>query len=408
MAQARAFVSLRLMDRATLRLEKLAEIDACERESLMLLAKCFLMRGWPKRAAAPLKRLLIHDPSDNTVIAMLEATTQEPMRPDSALETSDDPADLVGLAEEHIAAGEFLKAQKIIERARRIRPNNPHAADLLWGMAGDYKTEEPLNLLVEQWGPDTQTLADLPEYADHTEHTESVSAVNLARNLDPPDPKDSKAFHRLFKGLDDLTESFTDTMSAEVTQTAAMANVHDLSAFPESSPDAPTTINDGEDTQIAMVLRPEGPSAELTEVGRRPNATPVGLAPLAGRPRRPVSDFDPGLEEEDDDLIILTGRERTDNTAWSVGLGAGLPLDPDPTTSDVSGRVAEILEQVEREKAREALNELPPPNPKAPKKKKRRTPPTGTAAWWLFAIGAVLFASAMVIFALAFLQFILG
>ncbi len=415
MAQARAFMRLRLMDKATIRLERLAETDGFERDALVLLARCFRLRGWPRKANAALQKALAVAPDDDEVMGMLEATTRDPIDFDEDDEKTGNPEKLVLVAEHHIATGAFLKAQSLIERARRIRPNNPHAADLLWGMAGDYQTQEAMGDLVAKWGPEV-TFSDLPDDPDFTEHTESFTLSEA--DLGEPQ-SESKAFPTLFKGLDPVTESYTGDIDLETendifdekTQTAAVADLDELANFPDASPEAPTTVADSEDTQIAMVIRPSGPGAELTDIGARGAGPPVDLD--AHRPANPASDFDPGLEEEDDDLIILTGKERTTGEPAPKRTPA-YPLELDPMTSDVSGKVAEILEAVQRDRAREAQQEpatlaLDPTPPAAPtRRRKRRAPARFSPTWWLFAIGAVLFATAMLIFALAGLQLLLG
>ena len=57
LAQARAFLSLRLMDRAWVRLRDLADSNSDDIEPLLLTAEMFLERGWPARARKVLQRV---------------------------------------------------------------------------------------------------------------------------------------------------------------------------------------------------------------------------------------------------------------------------------------------------------------------------------------------------------------
>ncbi|MFT5685927.1 MAG: hypothetical protein ACI8RZ_006882, partial [Myxococcota bacterium] len=56
LAQARAFLSLKLMDRAWVRLRELTDASSEDIAPLLLTADMFLERGWPARARKVLQR----------------------------------------------------------------------------------------------------------------------------------------------------------------------------------------------------------------------------------------------------------------------------------------------------------------------------------------------------------------
>ena len=395
LAQARAFYDLRLLDRATIRLRELTEHDDYAPDALKLLGQCFLMRGWPVKARQPLEQARKLAPDDIELEALLQSTEAAPSEPTDGSEESSDAEILRETAEYYLATGSFLKAQTLLERSRRIRPNNKRAADLLWGLAGDYSSKESLPELCMRWGPDIH----LDELSDEAENTESITLSNVAGlDLEPPDASDSQAFPALFRNLDAPDPGAFD--ASEVTQASSIASIRQLQeGIAGASSEGPTTVENADDTQIAHVIRNHGdlPGPAEDTTGRVPGMPFSQLQ----------SDFDPGLEEEDDDLIILTGKE--DSGAHSAAAPGGLPLDPDPTTSEVIGQqVVDLLDRVRADmpSASEAptqINDTETPDAEKKRKRKRRASGGMSLTWWFFVLGGVFMLGA---FALAFLAII--
>lgn len=421
MAQARALVELRLLDRATIRLKELANLERSRTEALKLLGRCYILRGWPAQAHGPLEEAAVRAPDDPEIQALRVAAAEPPVEPRDPPDDEADPERLCAAAESFLAAGAFLKAQRLLERSRRARPNNPRAIDLLWALGGDYSATEPLDELVRRWGPDM----NLPEVADEAEHTESVTMSGLpVPDLDPHDPLDQHAFPALFRSITPAPASGEDADHTEdLTQSSSIADLR--SHFDNANPDAPTSLEDADDTQIVRVVHNDlgaedtgviegviqragaraaavaapGPLTDLTQPGER-RATAPG----------PSSDLDLGLEAEDDDLIILTGRPED----LPREVAEFPPLDPDPTTSDVEGRVVDILELVRAEQ-RAAPSPAPAPAVSLPPvdaskdraKRKRRVQASG-AGLWLIAIGGVLGLAGVSVLGLALLKLLVG
>ena len=423
LAEAKAFMDLCLMDRAWIRLKEVADDEELASEARLLTARMFVERGWPGRARTLLEKVLKDRPDDAEVQELWARATRPPPSPPTDLEDSDDPSALIRGAEQHLAAGALLKGQKLLEAARRLDPDSRRVQDLLWALEGDFTSESTLAELVEQHGPDLSHLAEL----DDVEHTESITSSHTpATWLDPVDPADSRAFPSLFReDQDPPTEEYED--ASEVTQTRLMASSNQMGELsdPVGLPDEDDDTGPSGDTQILHVIEKNGATEMRAPSGPLHVSTPEDLDFDLDAYRRemgvldelpsgsPSSDFDEGLETEDNDVIVFTRREDEEETTQA------LEPDPDDRTMDhpdarrflsEQARVAADKEFLVRSRAQDRIKEIeqadtePPPERREDPPLTRDDPadrtrnirtdrelPTAPAPpWWFYALGVVL------------------
>lgn len=167
-AEARAFVDLRLVDRAWSRLRDLIEAPEPSREALVVAIELFLLREWHERARKLVAWAVARDPTDPGLRA-LQARAVEP--PTAVEPPNVDPeeltvAELVASAEQHMAHGTFIKARSMLERARRRAPDNLRAKDLLWALNGDFTVEGSLDALYRRL---SEQVSVTPDETEQTE-----------------------------------------------------------------------------------------------------------------------------------------------------------------------------------------------------------------------------------------------
>ena len=85
-AQARAFMSLRLMDRAWVRLQEARERDPEQTEVQLLTAEMFIERGWPARARRILERVVIDSVDPDRLDRLRQVAAQPPIQQAHAYE----------------------------------------------------------------------------------------------------------------------------------------------------------------------------------------------------------------------------------------------------------------------------------------------------------------------------------
>ena len=324
-AQARALLRLRLMDRVNLRLTELAARDPDDVEMLVLLAELHIQRGWPVRARKPLGRLRELG-AELPGLAELEVQADSPpLQPDPnarEIERTGTPADQLLLAERFIAAGSFLRAKAILERLRRLPDQDKDRIEaLLWGIGGEHAKEQgdPMEL-ARILAPG----ATMPPDDDTRETTESLPFG--LRDGGGHDESALGAFPTLFRRQDDPTVD-TDTAeehtSVSIMADAERAQRHEAEV--DGDGDDGPAVRDG-DTQIMLVIRQDGgggaPGAAPASGHRlkeeqgynlretlnlREYQASMGMSESAGRPA--VADDAAELEEEDADLIVMTRRE---------------------------------------------------------------------------------------------------
>jgi hypothetical protein len=301
LAEARALLDLRMVDRAWLRVRDLVETAEPSSDALAVAAELFLLRGGPNQAKKLIQRGLERTPGD-PVFTALERRAQEPA---TALE--DEPGenaavgDLVRMAEHYMVRGAFLRARTLLERARRRQPDHERVGDLLWALSGDYSTPEPLHALVQKYahelGPD--------EDGDEPEHTENARAEDLR-------PENEVPFPQLFRTLEKTDPTADTSMPTPLTplETADFSGVEvtAITALSELGLDA--TFGDktdhGEDTQIARVMSKSGPVAihrgadTVVESGfnLKDFRRDMGMTHAA--------DLEVAGEDEDDNVVIHT------------------------------------------------------------------------------------------------------
>jgi hypothetical protein len=267
LAQARAFIDLRLMDRAWVRLQEL-QYDENERiEVLRLTARMFLLRGWPTRAQKPIESALLERPGDPSLKQLakeveesLEAAPStdpgipivEEMNLDEAL-----PA-----AENYLATGAFLKAQRILEILRRKHEENERVNDLLWALEGDFSS------------PGMTLLGFCERYRPAPQPSPTDSPT-------PPPPTNTAKiplFPNLFRDLSDPSIEVTEEV--EITELQSFAPISDLPDLPEAT----------DDTDVLHVIG--------EPIDHDLDSDTFGIDQLPLPPENPI-------EEEDDHLIVL-------------------------------------------------------------------------------------------------------
>lgn len=344
LAEARAFLALAQVDRAWIRLQDIADAEEASRDALCLAAELHLLRGWTAKARSYVKRALAHHPDDDQVQALWDRAAADTPEPGTGADV-DDADELVALAEQHLARGHTVTARSLLDRALSTSPDHAHARDVRWAMDGMIEADAAtLAELTDRHAPRRVQLgADLSD-----ENTESITAEHVSDLLDEEDERGSSSFPSLFRGagpeeLDDETES-----TEEVTRVP-----RGLEARPSDrlDPDDATldTFEDlddeGGDTRIVRVRGRDGLPEEPPRMHRDPDSVDPDFDldrfreeyGMSAAERQLNDVFGPDLEDEDDDLVQLTGRERREPS----------PVPPtavdDPTASQIGREVAHLV-----------------------------------------------------------------
>lgn len=262
LAQARAFIDLRLMDRAWVRLQEL-QYDGDERiEVLRLTAQMFLMRGWPTRALKPLKAALMERPGDPELLRLSKQAQETSPPPDPGIPIMEETDLEIALpvAENFLATGAFLKAQRILEMLRRKHEDNERVNDLLWALEGDFSA------------PDTSLL----EFCERHKPGPQVATPEEGSKNPPKVTTKIPLFPNLFRDLGEPSIDVTEEV--EITQLRTFAQASDLPDLPEAT----------DDTDVLHVI---GEPFEL-------DSDTFGIDQFPLPPENPI-------EEEDDHLIVL-------------------------------------------------------------------------------------------------------
>lgn len=271
----RAFLSLRMMDRAVSRAREVLDQEPGHPDALRLLAEAYLVRGWPAKARAPLAQLRAAQPDDPAIEALWAQAHADAARPDPAarqIERDGPPDQQIALAEAFLASGSFLRATGILERLRRTSPDDPRVGELLWGLAGDTSLG---SLTVADLIRELLPVAPLPAVGalDEPEFTESYTETTQGKIGDVPVAAvDEAAFPTLFKhGATPIPD---DDATGEHTSASHIASPDEL-AYPPlgdttDGGDADMGGSGHGDTQIMLVLRP-GEEVKSTAHRRRPH-----------------------------------------------------------------------------------------------------------------------------------------
>lgn len=342
-AQARAFLALRLMDRAWVRLKEVADAHPDDLDALALTATMFIERGWPVRARKLVQRCLEREPEDPRLLSLLSSSKEPPRAADPRareIEKSGTPSEQLEVAERFLALGSFLRAKGILERLKRQKGDwSDRVEDLLWGMGAEFAKEdgdpaEIARILCPELvgiGDDTSGAADLYSASEVTSAGESREQGK------------GKDFPALFRRVDALKEGNT---TEEVTVISRLASPDELMSREPTEDDGDFSPNSrAADTQIRMVIRKDGQEDEPGHVLRddedyrlretlnlKDYLASVGMeGPDLG------ADFtgEVDLEEEDDELVVVTRRE----------VGPDDPTAAEPDTAELN-RPIEVIEQV--------------------------------------------------------------
>ena len=315
LAEVRALLGLCLMDRAWVRLRELTDHDPDDVEALSLTGEMFLQRGWPQRARKPLSHAIELSPARDDLRAMLRRAHAEPVGPPAnarELERTAPPAQLLELAEAFMRAGSHLRAKGLLERVRRVEgPWQARADELLWGLRGDLAGDEALVTLARRFAPELEE-----ETNDPVSFTDSLTGeVTAISQFDGPE--EGPGFPSLFRGGGFQEVGFDD--DGDVTAVSRMESL------PPPDPDATEAddaVDEADDTQIMLVIKqdepppPPPPSTrnladlapeelgriELEESELEPDVGGLHLSDM-------VADDEDFLEDEDEDVIIMTRKE---------------------------------------------------------------------------------------------------
>jgi len=335
-AEARAFLALRLMDRAWVRLRQASQLAPEDPEVMALTAEVFVARGWPARARKVLDQLREGEP-EHAALARLDAAAAAPPAAPPAdardVERRGDPRELMQLAEVYLCTGSFLRAKSILERVRRAEPMNHRAELLLWGLQGEYL-------------PRGRSLADLVSDAlpstewEGVENTESVQRADLGA-MDPPtaevtrstlieagllEPGAPESFPSLFRRVGDEGLP-SEREEGEVTVASGIASRSQMQELPvgEHTDPGMRVQDEGGDTRIMQVIPGPGGglSSEIDGPIHRPSEGPEllkqtldlrawqqSMGMSGAQPEDAGAEEDEDfLEAEDEDLVVMTRRE---------------------------------------------------------------------------------------------------
>jgi hypothetical protein len=303
LAQAEAFLRLRLMDKAWVRLKSLTDEGLCGVKPHVLSARMFIDRGWASKARKVIQEGLERSPDHADLLRLLDEAAVEPPPVDTARADAADAsvAELVDLAEHFMAQGAFVRARSLLERARRSDPEHRRGHELLRAIDGRFSVDEPLGVLVDRHGPPVPSLPDLNDDADHTESASLDNLPHGALEREENDPH----FPALFRGLSAREAAADD---GEVTAVSSLA---EMRAMLESASDGRTEER-GDDTQIMRVVHRGGVEPVGAGAVHRETPEPDANFNLADfrremgmSPPRAASDLDLQVPEDEDDSVVM-------------------------------------------------------------------------------------------------------
>lgn len=338
LAQARALLALAQVDRAWIRVQELAHDPKAPADTLALAARIQLARGWPKRARDYLTRALTDAPDDTAIQTLWDRAAEPPTEPSPATEEQLRQVESPTVAEALIdnasslaQRGRTVLARGILERVVQAHPEHPRAGDLLWALDLDPSSEtRSLMELTDAFAPVQLMLGDFVD-----ENTESITQETLRAELDVPDDSGSHQFPSLFRSGDRPADPEPIEATDEVTQSLSheLAPLQPIGA--DTLPSADGFDSDA-DTRIVRVRNRDGLPEGLHHAFDTPAAGGFDLA--AYRREMGVDThpgFEPDLEDEDEDLVVLTGRE--------TATPAPARAEEDPTQTQIGREVAHLM-----------------------------------------------------------------
>ena len=322
-AQARALLDLRLMDRAWVRLREAATADPGDIEVQLLTAELFVERGWPTKAVKVLDRLPMAEAAEadrRRFASLRAAAASAPKAPpvdSKIIERQGGAAEVIALAELYMSLSMRVRAESLLERLLRDGSTSRRVADLLWAIRGDLDnprlgTEELLDELGQgardgDWG--------LLENTDGIGPVEVTAHVDIS-DVDDPATGTSKrrGFPSLFR-RDENTGESTESCADEITMSSiVVADGAHFDGFEVTDSEATPAPGSG-DTRIMEVIQ-RGDNVEFADAlgpihkaGERDDRSSLDFKSYRAAHLPP--DDDTYLEDEDKDLIVMTRREGT-------------------------------------------------------------------------------------------------
>ena len=345
---ARAYLHLRLLDRAWIRIKELLDRRGSAREATHLATELFWLRGWVDQARDTALRGL-EDRPDDEVLRLLLRRIEEQIPPDpEALspEEKSSKTELIEAAEIHMARGSFVRARGLLERVRRgAQPRKvPRAEELLWALRGEFTTETPLLDLYRRLAPGHE-----PEPTVPLSPPEPTEIAGLGE-LSPGERDDQDGFRGLFRDLAEAAEAAED--NDEVTAISQLAPPETLSGPSEDPADSEDTDPSHSHTEIMRIVR-KGEPLRLAR-GSPLHTTPPEIdksfdledyrRQLGVEAPVPGSDYAIDRDEEDDSLIIVTGHagaQELDDTA----LASAVDVDRDAAREDEARGIQGVVDE---------------------------------------------------------------
>lgn len=319
--QARAFLALNLMDRAWVRLKEVGDRSPQLREVHLLTAQMFIERGWPLRARKLIEKLPSKDERSDALHLRAQAPAIQPPKDARRIEMEGSPEQKLALAERLIAAGTFLRAKSVLERLHRAGgPTAARAELLLWGVSGSFANEggDPLEL-VRTRAPEFFSVDEANTLSSTLDEEDGYGGEVTSAGVATEDAGGSdEGFPALFRRPEPgPLAPITD----EVTAVSKLASPGELA---HRDPTEDTDHGDAGplisgDTQIMMVIRKDGQTegdgehhvlkeeddALRETLNLRDYLSHMGVDPALSDLGK--SDLD--LDEDDEDLIVVTKRE---------------------------------------------------------------------------------------------------
>ena len=321
LAQARALLDLRLMDRAWVRLREAATADPTSSEVQLLTARMFVERGWPAKASKILERLnLVEAPeSEKEEFAVLSGLAEQPAKvpPSNAseIERSGTADGVLELAESYMSVGMMVRAESLLERLLRDGFSPPRVSDLLWALRGEFlSARTSTDALLDELDGDSTGI----EWAGG-EGTDSLAVPEITAHVDVAEldasmmgEVDKRGFPALFR-RDDHSDETTGVDDEEVTMSSVLVeSIAQTEASDFTDPEGTPTPGGG-DTRIMEVIQ-RGDGVELGAAKgpihkARGGGGSTVLDLHSHREAFLPPDDETFLEDEDKDLIVMTRRE---------------------------------------------------------------------------------------------------
>lgn len=445
LAQAEAWFGLGLADRAWMSLKDLVEpamsdVNApalpAQYDALKLAGLLFIDRGWAAKARRPLELAMSVAPSRDAAesVKLLLARVDEPPveLPAEPPAGADDVAGLVLLAQRHLVTGAQIKGRRLLERARRIDPDNLRAEHMLWALSSDYSpSDATLAELVARAVPDIS--GGMPVVSDVTEETDDRTEESDRDALADADDK-AQSFPTLFRGAAKSESEHEGTASMRMAELSKLETIEPPSDGASVAGDTQIArvIRRGDGVEMEAAVGPvhygiEAPSKDFDLAAFRLEMG-MDVTPAVAR-----SDYDSGFEDEDISRVVRVAPLPPENTDSTTG-GFLEQLEPD-TSGDVYRGVTVPGPESPTSPGVVAAPRPPPARPQearpasdgkaarsdvvapggTPRPVERRPTPAGkrrrsvpSYQWYVLAVGLVLLFGATAVFLLMLVTFLKG